>query len=284
MKVYIVTVLAIGMLFASLSSALADGNEEANMAKWSGVHRVEGFAGVKAVFTPKGTSTSVGVHVTVYPWKWATEDGVNLAGIGYKGNYWDSPSGYGRRHLGELALRGYRPWGSYRFSLLGGIQDEKYGSSEPRHTLYGVGGYASLNHNGLFPKTEIWAQVLKANGSRGGKTDAIIDVGGRQYLVKDATIKPYIEANLSVGVPDRYASLGVVAGITDRREIFYLAAGAQCDLQHGGCFPGANAGISTSNAVDAAIRSSEASKVTAVPPAPVVKQETEEAFGKVNCP
>jgi hypothetical protein len=270
MKKVFAAFLVIGILLFS-SFAFAEEYEE-GMAKWQGVNRVDAFGGAKGVFTPKGTAGSVNAHVIVYPWLWQTENGINLLGVGFKMNYWDSPGGYGQRPLGETALRIYREWGSARFSFLGGIQKERYGKSEPPYTLFGLGIYFSLNHNEEFPKTEFWGQVLKANG---GKMNGIIDVGGRQYLVKDGIIKPYIEANLSIGTPDNYASLGIAIGITDRREIFYLSAGPQLNLKSGGAFLFVNAGVSTSNAVDAAIRANEASGVVAVVPVDQKQQEND---------
>lgn len=261
MKKLLSVFLAMGILFVC---SLASAGDEEKMTKWQGVSRVEGWLGAKVVFD-SNTKFSANGQVIFYPWLWESENGVNLLGLGAKANYWDSSSGHGLRLLGEVAYENYRPWGKLRLSLLAGFQDEQYGKSNPRHTLYGVGAYTSLNHDGEFPKTELWGQFLKADANRDGKLNGIIDVGGRQYFVKNAFLKPYFEANLSIGTPDNYASLGIGIGVTDRREIFYLSVGPQIDLKNGGSPLFINAGISTSNAVDATIRVHEASKVTKAP-------------------
>jgi hypothetical protein len=261
MKKILAVFLAMGIL---LICSFARADDEEGMAKWRGVQRIERWIGVKEVFDSKGNKFSANGQVIFYPWLWETENGVNLLGLGAKANYWDSSSGHGLRLLGEGAYETYRSWGKLRLSLLAGFQDEEYGKSKPHHDLYGVGAYTSLGYNGEFPKTELWAQYLWANGSKGGKLTGIIDIGGRQFFVKDGWIKPYFEANLSIGTPDNYLSLGIGIGITDRREIFYLSVGPQFDLRNGGSPLFVNVGVSTSNAVDVAIRANAAKKVIAV--------------------
>lgn len=267
----LMSVLVVGFFFC-VTSALFAGDEE-KMNSWNGVNRVDSFIGAKVVFNPDGNTTSAYGNIIIYPWAWPTEDGVNLLGVGYKVNYWDSPSGYGQRHLGQIALRGYREWGDFRFSLLGGIQEESYGNSKPRYNLYGIGGFLSLNHNdsagkSYFPKTEIWFQALKADGQNSkSTTDGMIDVGGRQYFY-EGFVKPFIEANLSLGTWDKYASLGVGIGVTDRREILFLSVGPYFDLRHGGTFGFVNAGLDTSNLISAIIKHNARDQVQPVEKTP----------------
>lgn len=256
MKRLMCLLVVVGFFLCS-TSALGDGDKE-KMEKWTGIH-VDSFIGAKIVDTPGENSHSAYGNIIIYPWAWTTEDGLNLAGIGYKANFWESPSGHGERHLGQLAFRGYRDWGNYRLALLGGIQKEDYGRSHPRYNLFGIGGYLSLNHkdldgNKVFPKTEIWAQALYADGRNKKSTiDGIIDIGGRQYLY-EGDFKPFFEANLSIGTPDKYASLAVGLGITDKNEIFFIQVGPQFDLKNGEVFSFVNAGLDTSNLVSWLIR------------------------------
>lgn len=252
-------VLVVVGFFLCVSFAFADGDKE-KMNKWAGVSRVDSFIGAKEVFDSSGNRFSAYGNIIIYPWLWTSENGANLLGFGLKGNYWNSSSGDGQRPLGQIAIRGYREWGDFRFSLLGGVQNEKYGTSEPRYNLYGVGGFLSLNHRdskgkNYFPKTEIWFQALKADGQNSkSTTDGIIDIGGRQYLHEGWFIKPYLEANLSIGTWDKYMSLGVAIGVTDKNEILFLSVGPQFDLKHGGALTFVNAGLDTSNLALAIIK------------------------------
>jgi hypothetical protein len=192
-------------------------------------------------------------------------------GLGAKGNYWENSSGYGQRILGQIAFRGYRNWGDYRLALLGGTQDEVYGNSRPRYNLYGIGGFLSLNHRdsegkNSIPKTEFWVQALKADGQNSkSTTDSIIDVGGRQYLHEGWFIKPFFEANLSMGTWDKYMSLGVGIGVTDKNEVLFLSVGPQFDLKHGGALTFINAGLDTSNLVSWIIRENAKDQVKDTP-------------------
>lgn len=248
----LVVYLVVGF-FLCVTSAFADGKDKEKLEKWAGITRVDSFIGVKVIDKP-GKNYSAHGNIIVYPWMWQGEDGPNLLGVGYKGNYWESPSGHGERHLGQFAFRGYRDWGNYRLALLGGVQNEDYGKSHPRYNLFGVGGYLSLNHkdlegNKVFPKTEFWAQALYADGrNKKSTTDGIIDIGGRQYLY-EGNFKPFLEANLSLGTPDKYASLSVGLGITDKNEIFFVQVGPQFDLNNGEEFTFINVGVDTSNLV-----------------------------------
>lgn len=265
MRKSISVLVVVGFFFCALS-ALADGDKE-KMSSWNGVNRVDSFIGAKVVFDPSGHRTSYHGNIIIYPWIWQVENGVNLLGVGYKGNYWESSSGDGQRHLGQIPLRGYREWGNFRFSLLGGVQDESYGA---RYNLYGIGGFLSLNHKdstgkSSFPKTEFWAQVLKADGQNNkSTTDGIIDIGGRQYIY-ESFVKPFLEANLSIGTPDKYASLGAGIGITDKREILFLSVGPYFDLRHGGAPTFINVGVDTSNLVSAIIKHNARDQVTDAP-------------------
>jgi hypothetical protein len=270
-KKIFLTILTMMIFLVSISLAFAGGNEREKMEKWAGVSRIDSFIGAKIVFDPKGNNTSYHGDIIVYPWMWANEEGANLLGVGYKGNYWESSSGHGQRHLGQLAYRSYRPWGNFRFSILGGVQNEKYGTSEPRYNLYGIGGFLSLNHRdsdgkNSFPKTELWAQALKAEGQNSKSTnDSIIDIGGRQYLHEGWFIKPYLEANLSIGTWDKYMSLGVGIGVTDKNEILFLSVGPQFDLKHGGVLTFVNAGLDTSNLVSTIIKNNAREQVKDAP-------------------
>lgn len=268
MKVKVAFAFFITALFIVVSSASADGNDK--MSKWAGVSRVDSFVNLKV--QDSKNSTSIGGNIIVYPWIWANENGANLLGVGYKANYWGSDSGYGQRHLGQVAFRGYHSWGDYRLSALAGVQNESYGKSKPRYNLYGVGAYTSLHHRDAegkrnFPKTEFWGQALWADGRNPkATTDSIIDIGGRQYLYEGWRLKPFIEANLSVGTSKKYANLGVGVGLTDKNEILYLSVGPNFDLQHGGNVTFVNAGLDTSNLVSTVIRYNAAKQVEKVNP------------------
>ena len=265
-KITVVIVFLVTGILSVCSFAGADDRE--NMAKWAGIQRVEGWIGAKEVFDSNGNRFSANAQIIFYPIVWESEDGVNLLGLGAKGNYWSSDDGHGFRALGQVDLEVYRRWGKLRAAILAGIQDEEYGKSKPHHDLFGAGIYSSLNHGGKFPKTEFWGQYLWANASNGGKLTGILDVGGRQFLVKDGAIKPYIQADLSIGTPDNFANLGLAIGITDRNEIFYVSVGPEINLKKGiSGHPWTlfiNAGLSTSNAVDTAIRKSAAKDVKPV--------------------
>ena len=260
-------IMFVVVFFLCVASAFA-GDEE-KMNSWRGVNRVDSFIGVKEIFSPSGNRFSAYGNIIIYPW--TSADGENLFGAGYKGNYWESSAGHGERHLGQIATRGYREWGDFRVSILGGVQNESYGKNNSRYNLYGIGGFLSLNHKdsdgkNYFPKTEFWGQILKADGQNSkSDTTGIIDVGGRQYLLHESFIKPFVEANLSLGTPDKYASLGVGIGITDRREILFLSAGPYWDLRHGGTFSFVNAGLDTSNLVSAIIKHNARNQVTEAP-------------------
>ncbi len=254
------------------SSAFADGgnSDKDKLAKWSGVSKVDSFVGAKWKDTKN--STSAHGNIIVYPFAWVNENGANLLGVGYKGNYWDSDTGYGQRHLGQIAFRGYHSWGDYRLSALAGTQKESYGKTQPRYNLYGVGGYLALRHEddwgrNSFPKTELWGQALWADGRNSkSKTDGIFDIGGRQYLHEGWWIKPYLQADLSIGTPGQYASLSLAVGLTDKYEILYLSVGPEFDLKHGGNFSFVNAGLDTSNLVSTVIRYNAAKQVEKVNP------------------
>jgi len=269
MKKRWITITIILISIMVVSSAFADEIDK-KMSKWAGVSRVDSFIGAKVVFDPDGNKNSAHGNLILYPWAWGDEESFNLLGVGYKGNYWESPSGHGQRHLGQFALRGYRDWGNYRLALLGGVQNEDYGESHPRYNLYGIGGYLSLNHKDLdgekaFPKTELWAQALKADGRNSqSTTDGIIDVGGRQYLY-EGDFKPFLGADLSLGTPDKYASLGIGLGATDRNEILFLSVGPQLDLKKEGVFSFANAGLDTSNLISWIIREDAKKQVKKAP-------------------
>lgn len=250
-----------------------DGAEMKNAARWFGRSKIDSMVGMKQNFG-SGSTTSYRADITVYPYRWEAGDGLAGIGLGYKFNGWKGvEQSIGERHLGKLSF----DWENrkYRFTLsaLGGAMSERGRNWKNSYDLLGGGAYfRSHNEGPWFPKTELWGQMLNASGGNG--LSELIDVGGRQFIYDAGAVKPYLEANLSLGLPKKHKNLGVQFGITDKKEIVYLSGGIGFNLLSGGAQGFADIGIDTSNLANALIKASEEDEVKEFAPMPA-DQETQ---------
>ena len=250
-----------------------DGAEVKNAARWFGRSKIDSMVGMKQNFG-SGSTTSYRADITVYPYRWEAGDGLAGIGLGYKFNGWKGvEQSIGERHLGKLSF----DWENkkYRFTLsaLGGAMSERGRNWKNSYDLLGGGAYFRSNNEGpWFPKTELWGQMLHASGGSG--LSELVDVGGRQFIYDAGAVKPYLEANLSLGLPKKHQNLGVQFGITDKKEILYLSGGIGFNLLSGGAQGFADVGIDTSNLANALIKASEEDEVSEF--APMTQKENEE--------
>lgn len=251
-----------------------DGAEMKNAARWFGRSKIDSMIGAKQNFG-SGSTTSYRADITIYPYRWEAGDGLAGVGPGYKFNGWKGvEQSKGERHLGKFSF----DWENreYRFTLsaLGGAMSERGRNWKNSYDLLGGGVYfRSKNKGPWFPKTEFWGQVLHASGGSG--LSEIIDIGGRQFIYDTGTVKPYLEANLSLGLPKKYKTLGVQLGITDKKEILYVSGGVGFNLLQSGSWGFAEVGIDTSNLTNAIIKASEEDEVSEFAPMPPEQQQAQ---------
>lgn len=252
-----------------------DGAEVKNAVRWFGRSKIDSMVGAKQNFG-SGSTTSYRADITVYPYRWEAGDGLAGVGPGYKFNGWKGiEQSKGERHLGKFSF----DWENreYRFTLsaLGGAMSERGRNWKNSYDLLGGGVYfRSKNKGPWFPKTEFWGQVLHASGGSG--LSELIDVGGRQFIYDAGAVKPYLEANLSLGLPKKYKTLGVQLGITDKKEILYVSGGVGLNLLQSGSWGFAEVGIDTSNLTNAIIKASEEDEVSEFAPIPEQQQAQKE--------
>ena len=271
MKKFFSAILAIGILFLSASAVLADGEDEV-MSRWRGP-KVDARVGAKQVFRPNGTISYRG-DIVVYPIRLQDGKDIYSLGAGYKFNGWKgADQSIGERHLAKLALDWENENQRITISALYGRQSERYRRGDSWSNLVGGSFYYRWENNKKlwFFKAEAWGQFLGANEGA-----SFIDIGGRLFIYNGKVLKPFVEANFSLGAPNKFASLSLGIGVTDKNEIFYAQLGPYFDLRKAGMFGFADIGIDLNNLVLAINRASAAAEVTEVPPTITVpvKQET----------
>lgn len=274
MKKFFAVVMSIGILL-SASAVLAD-EEETLMQQWRGP-KVDAMVGAKQVFRPNGTLSYRG-SIVIYPLRLQDGNDIYSLGVGYKFNGWKGANqSIGERHLAKLALDWENENQRLTLSALAGKQSERGRNWKNQKDLVGGGFYYRWQDNEKlwFFKAETWGQFLAASG--GGENLAFIDIGGRLFIYNGKVLKPYVEANFSLGTKGKFASLSLGIGVTDKNEIFYAQVGPYFDLRKGGVFGFADIGIDLNNLAMAMYRASAEDEVTETPPAqiPVKQQEND---------
>lgn len=282
MKKTVAVAVAVAMTMISFVSSVFAGDSEDKLMTGFRGPKVDSSAHVKQVFGPGSNGkVSYGAGITVYPLRYQGENGIFSVGPGYKLN---GQKGYDQRvserHLARLAIEWENENHRLNVSALAGRQSDRGRNWKNQYDLVGGSFYYRWQDNKKvwFFKAEVWGQFLDVTG---GETNAFIDIGGRIFIYNGKVLKPFVEANFSIGTPGKFASASIGIGVTDKNEIFYVQIGPYFNLRKGGAFGFADAGIDLNNLVLAIGKANAADEVTETPPAQPttpVQQETKAPF------